>query len=1323
MKDKLHILLDVFRFRMSKETGAIVIFLCFLILLAYFVPTVLYSKAAGTDVYTHMYYTQKMSESNSLNEFYDVIPEERAELGYNYPFGLWLFGSIVSKITGMHTYYVAYILPALLILIIAASYYLYSGVFFDSQNKRLLSIIFLLSMPIVSIFLLRYRSSIIALPFLLIALYAALTTTLSLKKSLFIILFTVLSLCFIHTGTFLFLVVFTLVFVFLYALIWGKFHRKMFLLFTSMLLIYMLAMSLTPYIQAQYVTKFTLITSIGGMVSSKLHLPIINSLSVIFYNEIFVKNDIPHLLLWLGFIYISLICIIHLRWKLPRIKVKDRHFPLTLPLIGRVDRITHSVIATPFWAGPIQTTLSLIGFFGIDKIGKCVFLTVMATTLIPASFSTGSTGALREIYYLLIIFPIVSVVGLNTVMTYLTKVHSKYRGLLTTIFLLFTLSSVMVLPIIGNIYYLPTVSGTINEVAALQWLSGVGTSEERCVGYGYRDMIGVYADKTIVFTGHGSETRRLTEDIRNVHFSKVGEESVKDLYSAFNAKYIISSNRVLKSLSSENKEVVIASNTLLDKLYSGNEGISIYKLITNDQSIHYAPNESLYTFRFNESYPLIQDSGSTYLTDSISYRIRVGKKNPKIHFIGESNGESLIGDGYLSNLITLARSTGGKDKSIQYNIDNLVYPSIRIYGNQITYETVLSDEGTPIATLFVKYTFYQKSIKKEMIVANDVLNHKDLSAYLHTHIFSPLLHFTFQYNEEEESRRRIYKSEDTFKLKDEYFNKIYFNDGETGIYLQYDKTSPYPREISYKGSTLYDYGFVGSYLKDQIKTASNLHVTQYISVGEKEIAKDDVNRYTSVSRYPYPHGEIPIILISTMDRVNSIWTEKFENSLNAHEMLRNITVTEYTEGITMNESEINVGRMNRLLDNNAHIIVYEDLLKENSDLITQRERLHESLNRAVSYYNMGTAGFIPNGQYNLETIHALVDEDFIFAITNYVGSPYYYLNKEGLRSPKFAYYHGEKTDLVLLPISGPTSAFLRAGLDIDRTLGSWRSNIDFAVDNDDLVIFLWDSETIGKPEYISSTRDIARYAQNKGMTFTTPDKISKHYRLLHNISTSISREMDSVDILLDNGNNESVKGVTFKVVMPKIEWKCPYFAENGVIMRTKINSFSCEYYLSTDLEAKERKTLTIKPNIEKKTFLLDLNDNVVEGEILFQVKDHENKSVSNAIVCIDGITYKTNKKGLLKLNLRRGVYPTTVEKPGFNTHTFDLEVKGRITLLQEITLKEYLLMALTIVVFSSIIIVLHKTKWVTLEFKKAGKIEKEIELKIREMEDRVEHRK
>ncbi len=146
------------------------IFLIAIFLLSFVMYIVIFASPSGTDVYTHMFNTQNMANSKSLSDFYEnSLNQEYA--GFDYPFGLWYFGSIMMKITGLDIYTIAYIIPLLLLFITLAIYFCYAYELTGSTDQSLLSLIFLVSMTQLALSLLNYSTSIFVMPFLVAILY------------------------------------------------------------------------------------------------------------------------------------------------------------------------------------------------------------------------------------------------------------------------------------------------------------------------------------------------------------------------------------------------------------------------------------------------------------------------------------------------------------------------------------------------------------------------------------------------------------------------------------------------------------------------------------------------------------------------------------------------------------------------------------------------------------------------------------------------------------------------------------------------------------------------------------------------------------------------------------------------------------------------------------------------------------------------------------------------------------------------------------------------------------------------------------------------
>ncbi|RLI90217.1 MAG: hypothetical protein DRO95_06605 [Candidatus Altiarchaeales archaeon] len=252
----------------------------------------------------------------------------------------------------------------------------------------------------------------------------------------------------------------------------------------------------------------------------------------------------------------------------------------------------------------------------------------------------------------------------------------------------------------------------------------------------------------------------------------------------------------------------------------------------------------------------------------------------------------------------------------------------------------------------------------------------------------------------------------------------------------------------------------------------------------------------------------------------------------------------------------------------------------------------------------------------------------------------------------------------MIPVSNPKSSYLRPQFDIEDIISEWKSTIDSVTRNDDICVFLWRSGDIGKPEYINRIVDVIEYAKSRGMTFASLEEIAKHFRLMKNITVNVyRRDIDVIDLLFINNNNKPVNGATVIAMMPAINWGCPYKAYNGTITRIKRIGSTCRIYVATNLSAMEDKTVMIEPNITKSEFIVDLPKIPIEGKIKISVMDADRSPVSDAIVRINDVIYRTDENGAVEVDLDRGMYNVKIEKPGFKTKTFDLEVRGRIYIL------------------------------------------------------------
>ncbi|NJD78026.1 MAG: hypothetical protein FIB08_13190 [Candidatus Methanoperedens sp.] len=1231
---------------LSKDSLFLIYFLLSIIVLAYIIPTFVFLSPSGTDVYTHMYNTLRLADSNSLFEFYEKSFKEEY-LTYDYPFGLWFFGSIVMKVTGMDIHELAYILPLVLTFISVFLFYVYAKGLLSKRNKAILATIFMLSMPIITLSLLQLATRVFVLVFLTTIIYISINKF-SLVKTI-IMCMLVFSLVFSHTGTYMFLMFFSIAYFLLSALIWKKFDVSMYVLVVAILFFYVMAVQLFPYVQPQYIDKGRMVLSLSESFSSKLKLDIIKEMGKIFYDRIFVANNLIYVFFWSCFLFAIARFSLYFHSKILFIYNQNL---LAIPIIGSIRSISHGIITTPFWLGPIHSILSVFGIFKLDEKGKCIALSLAMTSLLPGAMGSGEgTGALKEIYYLYLIIPISSVAGLCYIIPILEKYSTnKIKKSIINVSILFSLLLLLLMPIIGNLYYQPTISGTRNEKENLIWLSKTGSAVEGAPDFAYRERIDLYSNKLTPSIPQGSETRRYLNDLKNVFFLSEAEKFASDLYS-FNIKYIISSERIINGFGKSKDSVVIDSNTQLDKIFSSDKNFGIYDYVIPPK-IYEKFNPDIFNLELNETYPIIQDFGSNYLIENRFYKVKLSTTSPKLDYVGTSTKNFLGEGGFYDDIrISWSGAKEYKEKSKSYNFNELKY-QISLKDNKLVYRAILKDENKTEnwATLIVKYTFNEKSIKREIIIANDWVSISDslgMNLILTSSAFAPITNFEFNqigYGEEKGVGRKIYPSQDTIILKDKKFNEMYLNESGSGIFIKFGDSAPYPTKITYRGSTLYDYSAVSMISTHSLSPSESINLIQYFSVGDMVTARKNIEYSTSISQYLYPEAKIPVVLTGSIsENYNS------ENSLNAYKTLQENGVT-YNEGITPSNKESLRSEVNPL----GYATLYEKWVYK--DPAAQDGEIKKIKALGIK----GTQ--FKSIRYNLDTIKILSDNNILFAEAPSVASPFLEFFREGLRNPIMAYYHGEETGVILLPVSSPSSSGLRVDSEfsnIEKVFTQWKEALNSGVEDGGVVVLTWNADDIGDPNYLSRFTELINYAKGRGMDFATPDSIANHFKLIQKVSSNVTRGIDYVVLESTNNNQEDVKGVTYKYELPTLNGSCQYSVENGRISREEIKQGKCWIFVSLDLKANEQKTVALQPNISRRAINLDFSG-LFEGRSVIKVKDEDGNTVDGADVYVDERNFESNYKGEVVLTIRRGLHKIRVEKPGFISKDYEVEVKGMI---------------------------------------------------------------
>ncbi|MCX9011092.1 MAG: hypothetical protein OIN66_08215 [Candidatus Methanoperedens sp.] len=1232
----------------DRETLYLVYFLLSIIFLAYVLPTLVLLSPSGTDVYTHMYNTVRMADSNSLFGFYEKSFKEEYLL-YDYPFGLWFFGSIVMKVTGIGIQELAYLLPLILSLVLVFFYYIYARYLLQSENQAIVAAIFLVSMPLMVMNMLQYATGRFISVLLVPIIYMFLTKHEPGKVLIMAML--VFSLVFTHTGTFIFLLFFSIAYFILLALFWKKFDTGVYVVIVGMLILYVAAMQIFPYVQPQYIDKGKLVISISESIASRLGVESIREMGNIFYERIFVGNNITYVIFWSSLIFAAAKFSIFIRSK---VGAQDYLNHAALPVVGNIRNVSHSIATSPFWLGPAHTLLSAIGILKLDYRGKCIALSLALTSFFPGALQSGEgTGSLRELYYMFLIIPISSAAGFYYILPAFKRYQEdKVKRIATSAVFLLLLLTLIAAPIIGNLYYQPIISGTENEKENLRWLSTVGNPAEGAPEFAYRERINIYADKLTPSIPSGAEMKRYIKDLENTYFSQGAEEYTKDLYS-FNIKYIISSERTLGGFSDIRKPLSIDSNKQLDKIYSSNNNFSIYRYVAPPANTVSASPEGA-GLRFEDNAPEIREMGSVYVIENEFYKVKLSQSSPMISYIG-TRTKNLLGDGGFFDNIKISWRGAYMDRQVDYNLNDLYYPSISVEGNEILYRAVVKDENNTEnwATLIVRYIFYEKTIQREITVANDwVRSSSDLemNLALTTSIFAPVREFEFNQIElgGESSREKIiYPSQDTVILKDKKFNEIYFNEDDTGIYIRYSDMKPYPTRISYKGSTIYEYGSISMGSSSTLTPADSADLVQYISVGDMATAKSNAERYTSITPYLYPEAKVPVILTGYYSSEDS---DTAQYSSNAYVQFQKKKVT-YNEVITPE----NTDRVQEGVKPVGYASLYQK--DKQKDTYKSQSSQREELRRLKA---LGASGVsFKSFRYNLDTIKAMSDNNILFAQSPSVASPYMEFFREGVRHPKLAYYQGERTGIVFIPVTSPSSLLLRPEFDVDNVFYQWRETLDSVIDDGGVAVLWWNTNDIGNPEYTNRAMELVDYARKREMSFTTPEAVAAHFRRLDNISIKATGGIDYMVMNASSYNAEEVKGITYRLTMPLLNDSCPYSAVNGRIPRQEIRAEECRLYVSFDLKGKEQKQITVEPDIVRKNLTLDLSG-VYEGSSIVTVRDSEGAPVANASVYVDARRYESDRDGKVEVSVRRGNHTFRAEKPGFVPKDAEIEVKGRI---------------------------------------------------------------
>lgn len=1219
--------IKISRYHNSTLFTHFLVFFLAILTLSYFVSTIIFPLPWGTDSFGHMLNTERMFESNSLVEYYESVFSEEY-LGYDYPFGLWYFGSILMKITGMNISEFIIIYPLFFLLITFIVYYNYAIKLLKKNEWALLSLIFFVSMPMLATNFLNYSTSRFVPIFLIMIICIAIDDN---KKwqNIPIIISIPFLLAITHTGTYMFLIFFTTSYFLVYAGLYKKIDWWMFLITVITLIMYVIAVQEFQFVQPQYIDKGRMIISSADTIASISGLDIIREMGNIFYENIFVTNNMTYVLFWSSTIFFAGFL---LMWIHKRSEEKINSLRLSIPFIGNISNVSHDFIMTPFWIGPIHSVLSAFGVFLLDAKGKCIFCAILISAVIPASMQSGEgTGALREIYYLFLIIPITAVAGFVFLYPKIQeKILSPKKKIINLFLLVLIFVPLIAAPIIGSIYYVPQISGSKNDKDNFIWLSSIGSPVEGVSGWAHRDEITIYTQKKTPNIESGTESKNYAKNLMSIYFIPNSYDALNEL-SLQNIQYYITSSYILEQYNAKPEALKIDLNTQLDKIFSSDNNFGIYHTYdqTSPQNFEsQIQNLAVDNVIFDEQQGIIKDGGSSYLFENYYQKIRISKKSPVIDYFGTPT-KNYIGDGFFDDSVYFYSRAIEDFEGFSLDFSDIEFDSIICSGNSIRYNSIVPvpNSSENLATLQVTYTFLEKGMKRDIEIINDWRDNStsNLGIIFTNSMFMPLSEFEFSDLSEDQKKtvsKKIYPSQGNIKLQDTAIERLYLDSGENGMLIKYGGLTPFPNVISFGGSEYYEYGNIYLQTVYDPGPGEAAKFDQLFVVGERDEANRIIDTYTSVSLYDYPEGMIPLVILNPyLDGENTDWSSILNYNIPESSLIP-FTITSYG--------------------------TIKDYQSQNDELI--------NMNSGKSSKGI----ILPRLQYNLDTIRTLDANNMKILAGRPVSPPFNYMNREGTRNLKELFYHGEQTGVILAPISLPQSGVIGRGSNYEEVLINWKDTINTVVDDGGIVIFFWNPSDFKSTGLFSEYNDLMDYAINKGVTLTSLDPLVRHQSLIKNIHINAMKEIDTITMNIHNQNQQGVTGVTCKVVLPKIEDTCPYkVSENGRIVRTDEDLEKCILYVASDIEAGESKEIVIEPALTRRRFGIDFSK-LYHGTNLMEILDDEGNPVKEAFVTIDTRTYKSNEEGEVSFYVRRGVHNISVEKPGFRSRQVYIDIKSKI---------------------------------------------------------------
>ena len=1036
------------------------ILLIILTFIGFVIPTIYLYIPHGTDSYSHIFYTKIFYETNSIDEFYNKLQNDYFTKT-NYPFGFRLFSSLVMKISAIDAFSLSILQPLIILTFSALLYFIYSREMIGERDPKIhsLSVLFMLSMPVITIGILNFETDSFMFPFIILIFILLLRDD---AKSLLMLTILLSLLPIFHAGTYLFIFSFIPAYIIVCSTIYNRIPKAI-VPFSTMLVSYVSLMRIFPEIQPQFGTKALFILRMSNKVADATGINLIRTIGDSIYKGLFSEPSIISVF----YAIIALYFLSILAMKVAFFIKSRESFSFAIAFTS----IPKNPVYLPFWIGPLQTFLSLLSLKRIDRKVASVLIPLLVIVL-PSAMITGERG-LREIQYLFLIVPILSTLGFLQLMKIINERLSNEKIRSVSSFLLFfsVFLSFSVISIFGNAYYHPKISIPPEDKFGLEWLGNVGSEKEGVGEIGYGHRVSVYANKippSAVWIPAGKEMRRYLID-----YSKAvvygDDNAAKDLSSSFGARYLIVSSKSLKGLRTNWEEIALFESKNYDKILSSKK-FAIARFI--EEKLVFSDITPDIQF---EEHPKIKDAGNFLLVETKAYKIRIGKSSPKIDYLGTKT-ENYLEEGNILDYVILSRIKGEVVQGVEFS-------NIILGKNLVEYRGTITKDYNPVATLIVRYTFYPEAIKKEITVINDYLN-TEVPTKITTRFYVPFTHFMVLRESGEEFNRTIYPNEDYVLLRDLEFKEIFvYNDQKKGIYTVFEKTSPLPDVISYSGSIKHE-GYSGvdfSVRKDltRVFPGEKVTVTQWISVGEEKKARERIENSS-------------FIKVHTFTKKPAVLIVKFKDELN-NSVLEKIKSLDYPVIISIPlNKQIDLYKLKNYSADNIQLAVY---LKIRNDTI--REEYYENIRNISKFYPVEA---VVDPYANLRSIEKFENFGVRYVFNRYVPQPFLTLFDEGERFPTIAVVKGRETNVTLLPISSPT-------LSAESSENDWSAvaNIVQGIkDSDEIVVLEIDASTILNDTSFGNFQRTINFLKENGFEIVKLEKIRKELIASKNVNVNVS---------------------------------------------------------------------------------------------------------------------------------------------------------------------------------------------------------------------------